>query len=190
MSKLVMRIAEFKNKPVLSIVICVAWSALLIIAVRLGIEDYTTSVLGYQAIPTRKADQYIAYLVGALPMLLQVAFGFWAIEKNNRLAVLITIAAFLVDVSTDVYYKAVDQTIAMYVLAAIESVVLFTLGTEFLFLVALENIAEYLPIAITGVFVIFGKIGTVFSVALSWLVGSKTKSDRKQSQRRDYEEYR
>lgn len=176
MPKLVVNIAqEFRSKPVVAILIFIVWLALAAVAVRLGIEDYLTSVYGYQLIPTRKTDPNLAYFVSALPTLIQIAFGAWAIEKRSRLATVVTLIAFVVDVVTDVNYKVSGVSAPsawLYPLAVAETVVLFTLGSEFLLIAAAQNVFEYLPDAVVAFFVILSKLGEVFSKMANWLFGN------------------
>lgn len=159
--------------PAVVIVVFLAWVGLLLVSMRLGYEDYLTSVLGYQAIPTRKTDEALAWFVGALPMLLQVAFGFWAIEKKSPLAFVITFAAFIIDAGTDVIYKASPLTIVGVAFASVETVLLYTLGTEFLFIASLENIVEYLPDAMIAVAVIGQRVGKGLGRLFDWLTGAQ-----------------
>lgn len=170
MSKLAMKVAtKWRSKPMVVLAMFAAWSALLWISINLGIEDYNTSVLGYKALPTNKLNPMLPVLVGALPMLLQVAFGFWALERGNRIAIFITIFAFSVDIGTDVYYKTQIWEPEFVAVAVTESVLLFTIGVEFLFIASLENLAEYAPDLIAVFLVLLGRIYYAFGALGRWL---------------------
>jgi len=158
MSRLVLRISEnLRRKPVIVMVVFTTWVALAVVAARLGVEDYLTSVYGYQLLPTRKTDESLAWFIGLLPQLLQVAFGFIAIEKRSRSAALITLAAFVADAFADIFYKVSGvpgDPLLLWTAAFMETTMLFTLGSEFLLIAALQNIYEYLPDAIAALIVI------------------------------------
>ena len=144
MSRLVVSIGnELRKKPAIVLIIFLAWCALFIVSLRLSWEDYLTSVYGYRLIWTNKTSADIAWFVGALPQLIEVAFGFIAIEKRNRGALAISLTAFLFDVITDVVYKTAGLPTHTIPIATIESVILFTLGSEFLLIAALQNVVEY-----------------------------------------------
>ena len=162
MSRLVLKISEnLRNKPVLVLVVFLTWMALAVVAARLGVEDYLTSVYGYQLLPTRKTDESLAWFIGLLPQLLQVAFGFIAIEKRSRTATLITLAAFVADAFADIFYKVSGvpgNPLLLWSAAITETTLLFTLGSEFLLIAALQNLYEYLPDAIAALIVITQQI--------------------------------
>ena len=165
MSRLVLRISEnLRRKPVIVLVVFATWAALAVVAARLGLEDYLTSVYGYQLMPTRKTDESLAWFVGLLPQLLQVAFGFIAIEKRSRMAALITLAAFVADAFADIFYKVSGvpgEPVLLYMAAFFETTMLFTLGSEFLLIAALQNLYEYLPDAIAALIVVSQQITDV-----------------------------
>jgi len=55
-------------------------------------------------------------------------------------------AALILDVGTDMAFRVGDaQGLAVYLIALFQSIILFTLGSEFLLVASLENIIEYLP---------------------------------------------
>jgi hypothetical protein len=120
--------------------------ALLAVSVYLFVTDYITSVYGYNLLTTQRVSDAEAWFVGALPQLVQVAFGFMALERRNWLFAALAGAALVVDVGTDMTFRVGDGTgLAIYMTALAQSIILFTLGSEFLLVAALENIIEYLP---------------------------------------------
>ena len=101
-----------------------------------------------RASKTARVSAAEAWVVGALPQLVQVAFGFMAMERRNWLFASLAGAALLVDVATDTTFRvsgAEQASFAIYLTALLQSVTLFTLGSEFLLVASLENIIEYLP---------------------------------------------
>ncbi|MGH2524031.1 MAG: hypothetical protein ACRDH2_16110 [Anaerolineales bacterium] len=137
-------------------------------------EDYLTSVYGYQLLPTRKTDPALAWFVGALPQLLQITFGFVAIEKRSRPATLIAMIAFAADAITDVYYKVAGVMVDpfwLYTTAFMETTVLFTLGSEFLLIAAMENVFEYLSDAVAASIVITHQVAEAARRALDTALG-------------------
>lgn len=173
MSKLLVKIGnEARSNSIIVLLVWLAWCALVAVALRLVVEDYTTSLLGYQAIPTRKTDASLAYFVAALPTLLQVAFGWLAIERRQPLPTMIAVAALVVDISTDLAYKIVDWTPVSVAWGVGETLLLFTLGSEFLLMTAGTNAVEYLPDAIAAAVIVLARIGDAFGHVTDWLTGA------------------
>jgi hypothetical protein len=174
MSRLVLRISEgLRRKPVIVLVVFATWLALAVVAARLGVEDYLTSVYGYQLLPTRKTDASLAWFIGLLPQLLQVAFGFIAIEKRSRSATLITLVAFVADAFADIIYKVSGvpgDPWLLYPAAVFETTLLFTLGSEFLLIAALQNLYEYLPDAIAAMIVVVQQVADVTRRSLDAMI--------------------
>jgi hypothetical protein len=138
--------ADWRQKPASMLLVFLVLVALFAVSVFLFVVDYTTSVWGYGQLGTRRVSDAEAWFVGALPQLVQVAFGFMALERRNWLFAGLAGAALLVDVGTDFTYRVGDaQGTAIYVTALIQSILLYTLGSEFLLVASLENIIEYLP---------------------------------------------
>ncbi len=138
--------AQWRQRPAAMLLVFLVLVALLAIAVFLFVTDYITSVYGYFRLQTQSVFAAEAWFVGALPQLVQVAFGFMALERRNWLFAALAGAALLVDVGTDVVYRVGDaSSVAIYATALLQSLILFTLGSEFLLVASLENIVEYLP---------------------------------------------
>ena len=136
----------WRQKPAAMLLVFLVLVALLAVSVFLFVIDYTTSVIGYTRLGTERVSEAEAWFVGALPQLVQVAFGFMALERRNWLFAALAGAALLVDVTTDFTFRVGDsRELAVYVTAFLQSVLLFTLGSEFLLVASLENIIEYLP---------------------------------------------
>lgn len=137
---------DLREKPAVMLLVFLVLMALLAVSVFLFVTDYITSVQGYFLLGTQRVSAAEAWFVGALPQLVQVAFGFMALERKNRLLAAIAGAAFFVDVGTDVAFRVGDATaFSVYVIAFLQSVLLFTLGSEFLLIASLENMIEYFP---------------------------------------------
>jgi hypothetical protein len=138
--------SKWREKPAVMVIVFLVLVALLAVSVFLFVTDYITSVYGYSKLGTETVSGAEAWFVGALPQLVQVAFGFMALERRNWLFAGITGAAFLVDVGTDVAFRVGDApTIGLFFIAFLQTVILFTLGSEFLLVASLENIIEYSP---------------------------------------------
>jgi len=137
---------NLREKPAAMLLVFLVLVALLAVSVFLFVTDYITSVQGYFLLGTQRVSTAEAWFVGALPQLVQVAFGFMALERRNKLLAGIAAAAFVVDVGTDVAFRVGGAAEAgIYFVALLQSVLLFTLGSEFLLIASLENIIEYLP---------------------------------------------
>lgn len=138
--------ADWRQKPAAMLLVFLVLIALLAVSIFLFITDYLTSVYGYFRLGTQRVSDVEAWFVGALPQLVQVAFGFMAMERRNWLFGALAGAALLADIGTDMTYRVgAGQGFPIYMTAFIQSVVLFTLGSEFLLVASMENIIEYLP---------------------------------------------
>lgn len=144
---------KWRERPAVMFGVFLVFVALLAVSVFLFVTDYITSVFGYFMLPTGRVSDLEAWFVGALPQLVQVAFGFLALERRNWVFGALAGAALIVDIGTDMTYRVAEaQQIAgqsslflIIVIAFLQSVIVFTLGSEFLLLASLENIIEYLP---------------------------------------------
>ncbi len=138
--------ASWRQKPASMLLVFLVLVALLAVSVFLFVTDYITSVYGYHQLGTERVSEAEAWFVGALPQLVQVAFGFMALERRSWLFAGLAGAAFLTDIGTDMVFRVGDATaFGVYVTALLQSIILFTLGSEFLLVASLENIIEYLP---------------------------------------------
>lgn len=159
MSRLVVSIgSRLRKMPMVVLMVFLAWTGLLIVSAKLNIADYFSSVFGYERLPYNEVDPNMAYWVGALPQLIQMAFGVWAIERGHRLAGLITACAFVVDLYTDVTFKTYGLGItgAGYIMPTFLTLIVYTLGSEFLLVASLQNMREYGPDAWNAFREIFG----------------------------------
>ncbi len=145
--RLVIPLGEtWREKPAAMLLVFLVLVALLAVSVYLFVTDYITSVYGYNQLGTQQVSQAEAWFVGALPQLVQVAFGFMALERRNWVFGGLAGAAFLVDVTTDMVYRVGPNPMpGLYFVALLQSILLFTFGSEFLLVASLENIIEYLP---------------------------------------------
>ena len=140
--------ASWRERPAAMLMVFLVLVALLAVSVFLFVTDYATSVRGYDLLGTARVSAAEAWVVGALPQLVQVAFGFMAMERRNWLFGMLAGSALLVDVTTDTVFRvsgAAQPSFAIYLTAFLQSITLFTLGSEFLLVASLENIIEYLP---------------------------------------------
>lgn len=109
------------------------FTVIFFISVGLFIEDFTTSLLGYQMLPTAKANNWVVYLVALLPQITQVAFAYAYIDQRKPEFALLLALVFVMDTFTDVYFKSMAlQSPELVVIATAESLVLYTIGSEFL----------------------------------------------------------
>ena len=74
---------EWRQKPAAMLLVFLVLVALLAVSVFLFVTDYLTSVYGYYRLGTARVSDAEAWFVGALPQLVQVAFGFMALERRN-----------------------------------------------------------------------------------------------------------
>lgn len=125
-----------QNSPLIVIVFA-TFLLLWVISIVLMVEDYQTSLYGYQMIPTNKVNPNLGLWVALLPQAIQVALTYLGIEKKNPWYIIAAGVALILDVSTDVYFKSFGwQSNELVLVATLESFTLYTLGSEVLFVVA------------------------------------------------------
>ena len=129
--------------------ILIAWPLgviLIILSLVLMGEDYNTSRLGYMALPTQKVnDNLVIFAVAALPQLAQIILFFiFGRDTKKGWAIILAGLFFMADLSTDAWYKSGGDW-SLMPLAIIESLFIFTLGSEVLFSIATGFVAEAFP---------------------------------------------
>ena len=127
-------------------IILVAWPlgcVLIGLSLILMWEDYHTSYAGYLALPTAKAGGVmVAMAVAALPQVGQIVLAYiFGRDTRRGWAILLAALFFLVDLGTDAWFKSMGDWWLMP-LAIIESLFIFTLGSEILFTIAVGFVAE------------------------------------------------
>lgn len=134
-----------KNSPWV-IPITLVFVALFVISIVLMAEDYSTSLAGYQALPTRKAIEWIDYFVAAIPQLTQVALVYIFVDNTQKKwAMLGGVGAWLLDSALDVYYKSHDLGWTIFGIAIIETTVVYTFGSEIMFTLSAGMLLQLLP---------------------------------------------
>lgn len=126
------------------------------ISLVLMVEDFRTSLRGYQALPTTKVDtDWVPYAVAALPQVGQIVLAYIvARNTQRRWAGVLAFGFFLVDIGTDITYK-INGNLTLVPIAFMETLFIFTLGSEVLFTLAVGFVAETFAefIALVAVFV-------------------------------------
>ena len=153
---------------------------LLVISIILMIEDYNTSLEGYMRLPTSKIDlDYVPFAVAAIPQAGQVLLMFvFGRNTNKSWALWIGALLFLADLATDVIFKSSGNW-GLVPVAVVESLFIFTLGSEVMFTIAggfvLESMNEFM--LILGQFI--GMILNAFANLAQNVVDSVTPKDRR-----------
>jgi len=126
--------------------ITLVFLALFVISILLMFEDYSTSLAGYQALPTRKANEWIEYFVAAIPQLAQVALVYVFVDNTTKKwAILGGVGAWLLDSGLDIYYKSHDLGWIVFGMAALETTAIYTFGSEIMFTLSLGMLIQLLP---------------------------------------------
>lgn len=153
------------NSPFI-IPVFASFVALFVISLVLGYEDYVTSLMGYEMLPTRKSTAAIVWAVAALPQIGQIAFGYYFGATKYYIAAFVFAILFAIDVGTDMYFKASGGAWYVWVIAFVESVGLFTIGSEFSFVISIGMMIELWPAfneqlseAASRIATVFGKRG-------------------------------
>jgi hypothetical protein len=140
------------------------------LAVILMIEDYETSRAGYLALPTLKVHGgWVTFAVAALPQAGQIVlFYIFGRDTRRGWALLTAGSLFLVDLGTDAWFKSGGQW-SLMPLAIVESLFIFTLGSEVLFTIATGFVAETFGDFVVALSVLIRTILEAFRSALETL---------------------
>lgn len=138
-------------------------------------EDYWTSLLGYNNLPTQAGFWWIAYVVAALPSVGQIAAGYiamalgWDAKEDRKYTVIsicIWLLLFSIDAFTDMAYRiAVPEgpTWEVVITAVFQTVGIFTIGSELSFVVGFGMTMQLLPEAVAQ----FMTVGTKLKTRMS-----------------------
>jgi len=144
------------------------------LAVMLGIiisafafyEDYQSSLHGYEMLPTRKSGEEVIQMIALLPQVGQIIFFYLfgnsvEVLPNGRRRInyiYFIVASFLLffDLGTDMYYKASGAFWPVWIIAFVESITVFTIGSEMLLTASLGLFFELAPEAIKQLGQFFG----------------------------------
>lgn len=116
---------------------------LMALSVVLMVEDYQTSRAGYEMLPTHKVNSgLVIFCVAALPQLAQIVLFFiFGRDTKKGWALILAGIFFAADLGTDAWYKS-GGAWGLLPLATVESLFIFTLGSEVLFSIAAGFVAE------------------------------------------------
>ena len=136
------------------------------LAVMLGViigafafyEDYQSSLHGYNLLPTRKTGIEVVQVIAMLPQVGQIIFFYMfgnSIEtlpsgkrRINYIYFIIAFFLLLFDLGTDVYFKASGMSLVVWIIALVESITIFTIGSEMLLTASLGLFFELAPEAL------------------------------------------
>lgn len=121
---------------------------MLFIGISLGIEDYSTSRLGYEMFPTQKANAWVVPIVALLPQVGQVGFMLvFMFDTRKRWSAAISGLLFVFDVTTDVWFKTNGMAMGLlgFIYGFGETIVLYTIGSEVTISVAFGMCIELFP---------------------------------------------
>lgn len=155
------RMADNIRTSRFAILIVIVTAICFFISLGLAYEDYMSSYYGYSLFPTRKTNDFIIILAAALPQAGQVLF-FYVFARSiderrgaNGIYLLIILLLFSFDLGTDVFYKANGQAVWVWLLAVVESILLFTIGSEVLLSISFGILLEIIPDAFTQIGLFF-----------------------------------
>ena len=149
---------RIENSPFI-IPIFGVFAIMLVVGTGIFVEDYSTSLAGYRQLPTRKVNEWVIGLVALLPQVGQIGFMYvFAADTNKRWSILVAAGLHLVDVATDVIYKASGLGFEAWVVALVESEIVYTLGSEIMIVTSLGMIIRLFPAFIEQIGELFNSI--------------------------------
>lgn len=120
-------------------------------------EDYISSLEGYRLLPTRKSGREVVQVIAALPQVGQIIF-FYLFSLSvrtlpngrRRFSVpyfTISTSLFLIDIVTDTFFKASGGPLSVWLIGLLESITVYTIGSEMLLTASIGLFLELAPIA-------------------------------------------
>jgi hypothetical protein len=148
--------------------VCLATILGVIVGAYAFYEDYQSSFQGYSMLPTRKSGVEIIEMIALLPQIGQIIFFYMfgnSVEvlpngrrRVNYLYFFIAFFLLLFDMGTDMYFKASGMDFVVWVIAFIESITVFTIGSEMLLTASIGILFELAPEAMRQLAQIFGRM--------------------------------
>jgi len=149
------RIRESEFVVPVFVVFLVLW----LMSIGFAVEDYWTSFWGYQALPTQVGFGWTPYVVAALPSIGQIAAGYIALalgwdakadRKYTIISLVVWLILFFLDAFTDMVFRlngvAPDPSVTFA--ALMQTLGIFTIGSELAFVVGFGMTIQLLPEAI------------------------------------------
>lgn len=147
MSQIFKVAAEKIKKSSLVIPVTLVFILMFITALSTSYEDYWTTLLGYVATPTLKANDWVKYFVALIPQTAMIGFTYMYLDNTQKKwAAILAFVCFSVDTGYDVYYKS-DQfkDIGLIISALVESLTIYTLGSEIMLTSSVAMLSQLLP---------------------------------------------
>lgn len=150
-------VAQYINNSSWTIGIWLIVVAAFIASSILAYADYRASVEGYLMLPTEKITPGVEIAFGLLPQIAQILLGiFTYISARNKsphtwIYGALTVAFFLVDSGTDHIALVGDATNSFWAhaVALIQSIIVYTLLSEWMFVTSLGLLIQTTPKAFT-----------------------------------------
>lgn len=165
------------NKSVYVIPIFIAFVILFIVGAGLSVESYFTNLAGYEGLPTQKVHEWVFPLVALLPQIGFITFFYiYLHDTTKRWALWLVFIFHLADMFTDVSYKTKNFStpFAVWIVAILESELLFTIGAHILTTLSMGMIFELLPDFIEQFGTVIHKAGAAFGNAADKMVSAGT----------------
>ncbi|MEM7334139.1 MAG: hypothetical protein AAF490_18785 [Chloroflexota bacterium] len=149
------RIRESEFVVPVFVVFLVLW----MMSIGFAVEDYWTSFWGYEALPTQTGFGWTPYVVAALPSVGQIAAGYialalgWDAKEDRKYTVISLVVWFIlfyIDAFTDMYFRlnGVVRDPSTTFAAIMQTIGIFTIGSELAFVVGFGMTMQLLPEAI------------------------------------------
>lgn len=110
------------------------------------VDDYMTSVRGYQMVPTRHHFPWVVWVGAAMPQLGQIFFGYLALDEKSRWwSWIVVVVLVLVDSGTDMIFKQVPGMPYTFWGSLLDVIVFYTIGSELFLLLGFALALELTP---------------------------------------------
>lgn len=138
--------AQLIRKSGMVLVVWVVAIGITVIGGIYFIDDYMTSVRGYQMVPTRHHFPWVVWVGAAMPQFGQIFFGYLALDEKSRWWSWIVVAVLvLVDSGTDMIFKQIPGVPYTFWGSLLDVIVFYTIGSELFLLLGFALALELTP---------------------------------------------
>jgi len=110
------------------------------------VDDYMTSVRGYQMVPTRHHFPWVVWVGAAMPQFGQIFFGYLALDEKSRWwSWIVVVVLMLVDSVTDMIFKQIPGMPYTFLGSLLDVIVFYTIGSELFLLLGFALALELTP---------------------------------------------
>jgi len=138
--------AQLIRKSGMVLVVWIVAFGITVIGGIYFVDDYMTSVRGYQMVPTRHHFPWVVWVGAAMPQFGQIFFGYLALDEKKRWwSWIVVVVLMLVDSGTDMIFKQIPGMPWTFWGSLLDVIVFYTIGSELFLLLGFALTLELTP---------------------------------------------